>query len=900
MSITLRAKRILTGALAGALVLGLLPAGVASANLLVCEGAGSAGFADTDTTHQANIDCAVAYGIVSGQAGNVFNASGNMTRGQMATALVNFVATAKNVDVSALPTGTNTFEDVAGTTHEANIARAFAMGIIQGRSATVFDPGSRITRGAAATMIANAHVSADALGMDLSGVTPATNFTDLGDSVHAGNINVLAAAGVITGTSATTFSPNRAVTRGQTVTLLVGAANLVVAPNGLWNAPTLSTPVIAGNVVTERTGNVTSFKYSTGSEIVSVTVGENDVFIIDGFTGTAGTFDTDLSVGDVVVVEKDTPATGRQTIRLTNRTAAAYTTGITGGLNVDNITIIEPVSGVVLRGGGDVTGDAVIDITKPLSTYTVDGTSGTLAQFRDNINTGDIIAISGAGTTANPYVFALTNRTVTGKATTLTDTDTGVLTVKSSAGFSVDSTAIGANDVITIDGVTVTGTAANRKTALDTHFTVPVADGRKNDVVTYSRAGGVQTITVVSQAAAAVSGTVGPELTGIRNNRLSYVAETGAARRSTETLSAYNLFVGNTAVSEALFRSQLTVGDAVVVQEKDGKVNAKGSIRLTNQPLAGKVNKVVRQDPTNNDNISVDLQTGTSPVTTDRIDTTRNNRPFGSTEASTFTVNGTSRTQAQFATQIGLIGEGTNTGTIVISQVGNATNYALTVTPAAAATFTVQNPGKLATTTVRLAFDRPVRYVAALAAGDFVVTNGGTAVAVTGVSPFSPADHNSTLTLTFASFTPSGTVSVQLTEQGAAKVLDKNGNAAAAATKTVAAAAQFTLTADQTVAGNPDTATLTFAAGSALGYPGGGDVLVSGDFVVTVDEAATTPSDFRVLSTSIIVSLPDTTLSGGETVVVTLLQSGADKLRMGGEPLVIPGTATAIAVALNP
>lgn len=805
MSITLRAKRILTGALAGALVLGLLPAGVASANTDVCDGASSAGFADADATHQANIDCAVAYGIVSGQAGNVFNASGNMTRGQMATALVNFVATAKNVDVSTLPTGANSFEDVAGTTHEANIARAFAMGIIQGRSATVFDPGSRITRGAAATMIANAHVSANALNMDLSGVTPATNFTDVAGSVHAGNINVLAGAGVITGTSATTFSPNRAVTRGQTVTLLMGAANKVVAPAGLWNAPALSTPSLQGNIVvsenlgdTNEIGSLTQgadeFIYSDGSKLAKVKLGANDVFFVDGVAANEAAFTAALSRGDAVTIQKDTPATGRQTISLTNRTNATfYTTGMIN--NVDSVDkkfdIIEPVSGVSLN--------AVANYAAALTTYQIDGAPATLAQFDAAINDGDVVTIGG---TSSARVYSLSNRTVTGKVKNVNIT-TKKFKVTTGLGLDLSTEfeiTADSKTVLILDGTTVTPNTENR----DKFVATAVRDG---DTISVSRNAGVLTVSVTRVAPAAVSGVVGGGDADLNNNGTDGAGDVGdrivfttatEEKISEDKIEDYNFVVDGSTVSAAVFLTQLTVGDAITILEKDPHLRPKGTVTLTNQSLSGPVD----QDSIDaaGEKFKVALNAATTPVLTAEIDST--GKLFGGADPQTYSVNGAAVNAGDFHSALKLVKEGTRTASIVIARVGNVTNYALTTVASSAATFdsvAVQNneadvaKGGETADRVVLEFSQPVRFNAALAAGDFVITRTNSAgttvttISAATVTPITPGGHDAKLVVTFTGLevATGDVVKVELTAQGAAKVADKNGTAATAGNKSV-------------------------------------------------------------------------------------------------------------------
>ncbi|MEX2505193.1 MAG: phosphodiester glycosidase family protein [Egicoccus sp.] len=120
----------------------------------------SGGFADTpDTTHFASIDCLAWWGVTSGTAPGMFEPNGTVTRQQMASFLARFV------------------DDIA-------------------------------QRG-------------DGVALPETADNP---FSDVGDgTAHEASISRLAAAGVIGGTSPTTFNPVGSVTRGQTASLLARA-----------------------------------------------------------------------------------------------------------------------------------------------------------------------------------------------------------------------------------------------------------------------------------------------------------------------------------------------------------------------------------------------------------------------------------------------------------------------------------------------------------------------------------------------------------------------------------------------------------------------------------------------------------------------------------------------------
>ena len=111
------------------------------------------------------------------------------------------------------------FEDTVGSFAEESIDCIAHYGVTTGRSATVYAPAESVLRWQMALFLARA---AGAAGIVLE--TPASDqgFTDVGGvSASARNaINGLARAGIMVGTSPTTFGPNLSVTRGSMAVLL--------------------------------------------------------------------------------------------------------------------------------------------------------------------------------------------------------------------------------------------------------------------------------------------------------------------------------------------------------------------------------------------------------------------------------------------------------------------------------------------------------------------------------------------------------------------------------------------------------------------------------------------------------------------------------------------------------
>ena len=123
------------------------------------------------------------------------------------------------------PADTAGFADVdPASVHAANIDALAAAGITTGCTATPplrFCPDQPVTRAQMATFLTRALNLAPADTAGFADVDPA--------SVHAANIDALAAAGITTGCTATPplrFCPDQPVTRAQMATFLTRALNL--------------------------------------------------------------------------------------------------------------------------------------------------------------------------------------------------------------------------------------------------------------------------------------------------------------------------------------------------------------------------------------------------------------------------------------------------------------------------------------------------------------------------------------------------------------------------------------------------------------------------------------------------------------------------------------------------
>lgn len=164
-----------------------------------------AGFIDVGPPFVGDIAWLAASGITTGCSTDLerFCPNDPVTRGQMAS----FLARALDLPGSA----TDYFTDDAGSVHEFDINRLAAAGITTGCGSTAYCPSATIRRGEMAAFLDRAF-----------GLAPTSNdyFTDDESSIFEISINRVAAAGITTGCTATTYCPTATVTRGQMAAFL--------------------------------------------------------------------------------------------------------------------------------------------------------------------------------------------------------------------------------------------------------------------------------------------------------------------------------------------------------------------------------------------------------------------------------------------------------------------------------------------------------------------------------------------------------------------------------------------------------------------------------------------------------------------------------------------------------
>ena len=106
------------------------------------------------------------------------------------------------------------FEDTVGRSYDAAAFALATEGVILGCDTVLFCPEDEVTRGQLATMLVNA------LDLEPEAQGP---FTDIDESVHAEQINAIAAQGITVGCQADAYCPSDTITREQFASLLVTA-----------------------------------------------------------------------------------------------------------------------------------------------------------------------------------------------------------------------------------------------------------------------------------------------------------------------------------------------------------------------------------------------------------------------------------------------------------------------------------------------------------------------------------------------------------------------------------------------------------------------------------------------------------------------------------------------------
>lgn len=191
-------------------------------------GAPSGSFDDTTATvHAGAIDCLSWWGVTSGITLTSYAPADGVTRDQMASFLARWIdgVAARGDGRPLLADASLPFADVrAGNVHAAAIARLSAVGIIQGRSATIYDPGAPVTRAETATLLRRSIEYVQDAPLPVGRDT----FADDNASVHEGSIDRLSNLGIVGGTGGFTYRPNDPVSRAAMASMVMRSSDWLV------------------------------------------------------------------------------------------------------------------------------------------------------------------------------------------------------------------------------------------------------------------------------------------------------------------------------------------------------------------------------------------------------------------------------------------------------------------------------------------------------------------------------------------------------------------------------------------------------------------------------------------------------------------------------------------------
>lgn len=549
-----------------------------------------------------------------------------------------------------------------------------------------------------------------------------------------------------------------------------------VADQGTAAAGGTKTPAPApGVTITSNVAanNQVTYADPTSKKPVAVTYSSADKFTVDGADASIGAFTTAITAGDQLVITKLSNTTSKYD--LTNVTVKS---GLIDGVNQTNNTlnIVNPVTGAV------VVTAVPFATANQFITYTIGGNNVSLAQFKANLNAGDSLLITGGdGTTSEKtQTFNLTDNTVSGSIKALPTPNDGTavkITTPAGAPFTYNITGTGTGNPptsYTIDGKAATLAQVNTAISI-------------GDAATYSLVNGAATFTLTNAAPQATTATVSaPGLTG---NNITYFTGVDG---STDTVAVpttttdVTFKVDGVVVTRQELVDAITPGDQITFQTADDTTQTKASFLLTNKDVSGIVEPGVTTDTLvkvfYGDSNTVDLATldfGNNATTYYTGNTTK-----------TYFVNGGTVNLADFTTELNKVETQAKTGVLTAVDNGSTTEFRLVSAVAAAKPISVTATVGAAQTNVTVGFNNPVYLASGAAAGDFVITKktGTTVTAITyqGATPATVGTASNTVVLSIPSttFATGDVVTVQLTEQGAAKFLDAQGKAATMATVT--------------------------------------------------------------------------------------------------------------------
>ena len=436
MSITHRVKRLLGASLAGAMVLALMPAGIAAADVIdtddvdACdlENYETPEFEDTSLGFWADeIECMASYGITEGQADGRFNSAGTVNRQQMALFIARLAAQALNGDLEIPESTDDAFDDIAGISPpEANDAinwlaeLEITEGVGDGDS---YNPGGVVTRQQMGSFIARAH---DVLGVDLPDPSDEDVFgdTDTIASVHVENVLTLHAAGVVEGQADGNYNPGASITRGQMAGFVVRSIG-VLESQDLWNgvpvvdrivqASFTEAPELIATELVDETATQLAVRFTFDTELATLddatafSLHSYDTEVSNSSVGATG-LDPNNDDSVIAVFDKNDVDWDNAVVAVVQAGAVTDAEGLQNPAGSNAVNAVEAELGVPALvsignfSAGTATTDATVDFTfdRPVVAGTVDWDEFSLIR-----STGAVVDSNGAMGTVDGAVVTV-------------------------------------------------------------------------------------------------------------------------------------------------------------------------------------------------------------------------------------------------------------------------------------------------------------------------------------------------------------------------------------------------------------------------------------------------------------------------------------------------------------
>jgi hypothetical protein len=171
-------------------------------------------------THALAIDCIIWYEIANGTSDSKYEPLVDVTRAQMSSFIARLIErSGGELDAEAA----NAFNDDEGNTHETNINKLAAAGIVDGQGDGGFDPESNVSRDQMAKFLVNAYEFSSEFNIETQG----DFFDDDNGNIHEDNINKSAAAGFTAGRNGG-YDPTASVRRDAMASFLARVLDLLV------------------------------------------------------------------------------------------------------------------------------------------------------------------------------------------------------------------------------------------------------------------------------------------------------------------------------------------------------------------------------------------------------------------------------------------------------------------------------------------------------------------------------------------------------------------------------------------------------------------------------------------------------------------------------------------------